>query len=292
MDPVILERLPAGVLAELERRDIAPSDVARALDVGPEEALLLTGSYATGEFNPTSDLDLLVLTGGRAHGRPEGATNHPSTFGDSFDVQVRDLVVNLEYVEARRVHDLCALVGSVGGSAQPDLPNLQPLEIRLIQRLAIGVPLAGADLVEHLRPALGVDVVRAAAAALNFVMALSLLEDTLVLEPPAQQLMCRGAAESLLLSGINAFGPITYDIKHLCSRAARLAEVPGAPRVLVERERVLFADREPIGAGRSFLLDLAVDLHRVFGSGDCPDRVAPMLEPFRAQWAWTDRGFG
>lgn len=292
MDPAILDRLPAVVLTELERRDIDRSAIARAIDVGPGDALLLTGSYATGEYNPTSDLDLLVLANGRTHGRPEGATNHPSILGDSFDVLFGDLVVNLEYVQAQRVHDLCAVVGSVSGRAQPDLPNLQPLEIRLVQRLAIGVPLAGADLVERLRPALGVDVVRASAAALNFVMALSLLEDTLVLSPPAQQLMCRGAAEALLLSGINAVGPITYDIKHLCSRAARLAELPGAPRVLVERERVLFADREPIGAGRSFLLDLAVDLHRMFGCGDCPDRVAPMLEPFREQWAWTDRSFG
>src|SRR5699024_1505066 len=73
-------------------------------------------------------------------------------------------------------------------------------------RLAVGLPLFGVDLVEELRPALEEEAVRASSSALNFVMALSLLEDTRVLPSPAREVMRRTVAEALLLSAVNAYG--------------------------------------------------------------------------------------
>ncbi|MDA2804742.1 nucleotidyltransferase domain-containing protein [Nocardiopsis suaedae] len=293
-----LDSLPGGVVRALAARGIAPDDLdaARVLDPRPAQAVLLTGSYATGEFNPTSDLDLLVLTDGSAPARPPGATNHPSTFGDSFDTVVGGLVVNTEYVDRSRADELSRVVAGAAGApsgaaAPPDLPNLQPLEVRLVQRLSIGVPLYGGGLVERLRPGLGEETVRASAAALNFVMALSLLEDTTVLPSPARELMCRSAGEALLLSAINAFGPITYDVKHLCSRAAALAARPGAPAVAADRERALFADRLAHTEALDLLLGHAEDLYARLAGGGAPDAAAPMLRPFRGQWAWTGRAF-
>ncbi|WP_017624886.1 nucleotidyltransferase domain-containing protein [Nocardiopsis chromatogenes] len=292
-----LGSLPDGVVHALAARGIAPHDLdaARVLDPRPAQAVLLTGSYATGEFNPTSDLDLLVLTDGSAPARPPGATNHPSTFGDSFDTAVGGLVVNTEYVDRARADELSRVVagaaGAPGGAAPPDLPNLQPLEVRLVQRLTIGVPLYGGDLVDRLRPGLGEETVRASAAALNFVMALSLLEDTTVLPSPARELMCRSTGEALLLSAINAFGPITYDVKHLCSRAAALAARPGAPTVAADHERALFADRLPHTEALDLLLGHAEDLYARLAGGGAPEAVVPMLQPFRGQWAWTGRAF-
>ncbi|WP_017974740.1 nucleotidyltransferase domain-containing protein [Actinopolyspora halophila] len=62
----VLRALPDGVVRALAARGIAPHDLvgARILDPRPTLAVLLTGSYATGEFKPTSDLDLLVLSTG------------------------------------------------------------------------------------------------------------------------------------------------------------------------------------------------------------------------------------
>lgn len=292
MDARVLDRLPGAVFAELDRRGIDRTDLAATVEVLPDDALLVTGSYATGEHNPTSDLDLLVLTHGHARHRPPSATNHPSTFGDSFDVTLASLTVNVEYVAVARVLEVCALVAAVNSpNGQVDLPNLQPLEVRLVQRVATGIALYGDDLVNRLRPRLNVEHVRASVAALNFVMAMSLLEDTVVLSPPARELMCRSAAEALLLSAVNAHGQITYDIKHLCSRAARVAERPGTPVVCSEREQVLFADRLPVARAREWLLDLAVDLYRSFDHEECPALVRPMLRPFREQWEWAHRDF-
>ncbi|MDA2813560.1 nucleotidyltransferase domain-containing protein [Nocardiopsis sp. RSe5-2] len=296
-----LRSLPGGVVQALAARGIAPRDLedARVLDPRPAQAVLLTGSYATGEFNPTSDLDLLVLTDGSAPARPPGATNHPSTFGDSFDTVVGGLVVNTEYVDRSRADELSRVdavaAGAAGptdgAAAPPDLPNLQPLEVRLVQRLTIGVPLYGGRLVDRLRPRLGEETVRASAAALNFVMALSLLEDTTVLPSPARELMCRTAGEALLLSAVNAFGPITYDVKHLCSRAAALAARPGAPAVAADHERALFADRLPHAEALDLLLGHAEDLYALLAGGGAPDAVVPMLRPFRGQWEWAGRTF-
>ena len=281
----VLGGLPGGVRAELDRRGVDHGAVEALLDLRPDDVLLLAGSYATGEANPTSDLDLLVITARpRAARRPPGSTNHPSTFGDSLDGRVAGLVVNVEYVAAERLAAVAALLRRLRADPEPDLPNLQALELRLAHRLATGVPLCGADRLGPLR--LDVDAARAAAAALYFVMALSFLEDVQVMAPPAQQLMLRSAGEALLTGAINAYGRITYDPKHVCSRAAALAGT--GPAVFAERERVLLVDRLPPAEATALLLDLAVDLHRRLGEREL---LPALLRPYRAGWEWTGRTF-
>lgn len=68
----LMEGMPANVVHALARRGNTPTDLATAEVVRPlpSDAVLLTGSYATREFKPTSDLDLLVLTDGRPGKRP------------------------------------------------------------------------------------------------------------------------------------------------------------------------------------------------------------------------------
>ncbi len=286
VDEVTLANMPAHVLDELVRRGVDLRTLARVVDVHRDEALLLTGSYATGEANPTSDLDFLVLSGSRRPEAPDGASNHPSIFGDSFDVQLGDLTVNIEYVARDWALALGTVVDAVRESAhaKPCLPNLQALEVRLVQRIATGIPLSGRDVVEQLRARLDVSTVHASSAALNFVMAISLLEDTRVLAPPMQQVMFRGAGEALLLAAVNAFGPITYDVKHLYRRATKLAALADMPRVFAERERVLFADRLTAEEGTELLVELASDLYDAFHSERCPPLILPMLQPFWEQW--------
>lgn len=290
MDVSVLDRLPAPVRAELDRRQAALPAVAALVDADDDEPVLLAGSYATGEWNPTSDLDLLVLTKRHRPRRVPGTVNHPSLLGDSFDGQAGDLPVNVEYVGAERLHDLARIVrGTAGDGGTVDLPNLQALEIRLVQRVHQGIALSGAGDVARLRAGLDVDAVRSAATALAFVGTLSLLEDTTVLASPTRELMCRGAAESLLMSAVNAFGPLTHDGKHLLTRAAAIAGHPRAPRLFGQVERLLFAERLPHEEALGLVLDLAEDLYRSFTDPRCPSRVLPMLDPFVPAWAWTGR---
>jgi predicted nucleotidyltransferase len=290
VDTGTLTLLPETVRAELARRQVPLADVAALLDVRDGDAVLLTGSYATGEFKPTSDLDFLVLTPSRASRRLPGTTNHPSIFGDSFDGRVGDLVVNVEYIAVDLLAVLCTALDQARSTPDsPDLPNLQGLELRLVHRLATGVPLVGAARIAELRRQADVETARAAAAGLFFVMALSFLEDTQVLEPPAREVLGRGAGEALLLAAVNAYGRITYDAKHLCSRAATLARLPGLPGIFAARERVLFADRLPTAEATALLLDLAVELYRSFAAPACPPLLLPMLAPFRPTWTWTGR---
>jgi hypothetical protein len=286
--------MPAGVHAELGRRGIALAELAAAVELRAGEALLLAGSYATGEQNPTSDLDLLVLTADpESRAVPTGSSNHPSIFGDSFDIQLADLTVNLEYVPQSRFLDLCAAVDRArDGSDGPEVGNFQSLELRLAQRVTTGIPLAGQDVLDKLRERLDYPTVRASAAALSFVMALSLLEDTRVLEPPGQLLMLRGAGEWLLRAAINTVGPITYDTKHLFGRSAVLAREPAAPSALAAAERLVFIERSPVVEAVSVLLDHAQDLYRHLASHPECDQIVDMLRPFQRGWRWTGRIFG
>jgi len=291
MDVRLLAGLPAEVLGQLRSRGAELAQVAALVDWEAGEPVLLTGSYATGEANPTSDLDLLVLTRRDRAVRAAGMANHPSLLGDSFDGRVGDLVVNVEYVPQPRLAEVGRVIAAATSGDQAGLPNLQSLELRLVHRVTTGVVLTGEEQAGRCRALLDAEVVRASAAAMAFLGALSLLEDTTVLPSPEREVMCRAAAESLLLAAVNAFGPLTYDGKHLLSRAAALARPAGAPRLFAERNRLIFADRLPPEEGLAFVLDLAEDLYRSFTGGQCPPVLLRMLGPFRSSWSWSDRAF-
>lgn len=285
-----LDGMPPLVREMLARRLIEPERIAAQIDLGLDDVLLLAGSYATGEANPTSDLDLLVLCERPSYRIPDGASNHPSIFGDSFDIIINGLTVNLEYVPVGRFEDLCAAIDAArGGMAGPMVGNFQALELRLAERASSGVPLVGIQRLAQLRAKLDVDTVRSSAAALDFVLGMSWLEDTQVLASPSRELMLRGAGELLVLAAINAVGPITYGMKHIFSRAARLARRSGAPTVLGDAERVIFTERQHCEDAIDLLLDHAADLDRILRSDPAHSQIAAMLVPFRPGWAWAGR---
>ncbi|MEU4205976.1 nucleotidyltransferase domain-containing protein [Streptomyces sp. NPDC045470] len=291
MDPALLDALPPSVQAALGRQGATPERIAALVDDRPGDVVMLAGSYATGEANPTSDLDILVLMPGPGARGVPGTTNHPSIFGDSFDGMAGELMVNIEYVSEDAIALVQQAVRPATGDAPPDLANLQGLELRLVQRVSTGLPLSNADRLEEIKKGIDADLVRASAAALAFVDTMSLLADTTVLSSPARELMCRGAAEALLTAGLNAFGRITYGTKHLLSRAAVAARLPGTPALFAQCDKVLFADRLPQEEALPWLLDLAEELFRAFGDERCAPGIQPLLEPFRPQWAWSGRAF-
>lgn len=282
--------MPDAVHAELARRGIGLAELAEVPDLRDGEPLLLAGSYATGEANPTSDLDLLVLTTEIGSRAPAGSSNHPSIFGDSYDIRLADLTVNLEYVPQSKFLDLCQAVNSARDGSE--VGNFQSLELRLAQRVTTGIGLTGPAALAGLRDQLDYPTVRASAAALSFVMAMSLLEDTQVLAPPGQLLMLRGAGEWLLRAAINTVGPITYDTKHLFGRAGRLARDPKAPTALAAAEQLVFTERLPVADSVAVLLDHAQDLYRLLAAEPEHRQILAMLRPFEPGWCWTGRLFG
>jgi len=87
-----------------------------------------------------------VLTSEAGSRAPAGSSNHPSIFGDSYDIRLADLTVNLEYVPQSRFLDLCAAVDQArDGAGGPEVGNFQSLELRLAQRVTTGIGLTVAQ---------------------------------------------------------------------------------------------------------------------------------------------------
>src|SRR5262249_34544224 len=143
----------------------------------------------------------------------------------------------------------------------PRLPNLQTLELRLIQGLHTGVVLHGGAEARALREQVDHDQVRAAATALALLGTLTLVQDSTFLGEPAATMLRRTAAESLLTAGVCAYETLNYDVKHLVRRAAALSERPGLPSLFARYEELLFADRLPGPQADDLILDLAVELY-------------------------------
>jgi hypothetical protein len=282
--------LPGPVRAALARRGVDPADLIAAVDNDHDDAVLLTGSYARGEAHAASDVDLLVLTRRERPRRIDGTLCFPSVLGYSVDRQRGDVHLNVEYVARKRLAELARIVAPpTAGTAR--LPNLQALELRLVDGLHTGAILRGEADVALLRRMLSLDAVRASAAALAFLGTLDLLGKSTAAAEPAAAVLRRAAGESLLFAGVTAFGRLTYDVKHVVSRAAGLAHRPGVPRLFVRHEEVLFVDRLPADAGTALLVGLAAELHRALRGPDCPQGIVALLEPFRPSWVWTEGEF-
>lgn len=296
MDREHLARLPHGVMEALGRRGIT---IERLLPLVPAPAghvVLLTGSYATGEATPTSDLDFLVVhPAGVEHARPAGAVNHPSIHGDSYDCDLGGLVCNVELVAETDVEAVCALLDGVrlrpGHDTIGDLPNLQPLEVRLLQRLAGGVVLAGEDRARRWRDHIRLDALRDAFAATQFAVGMDLVVDgwTMGRASPRRDLLCRAAVECFLISLLTFEGSITYDVKHLWKRCLALrASGIAAPRVLADMEAALFPERaHPRGDYLEAAMAYGSDLLGYYVSHPRSRLLLAMLRPVASTWERT-----
>lgn len=276
--------LSGQAIKHLEVRGLTATKLGQVLERAPDEPVLLTGSYTSGEHNPTSDLDILVITQGAVSRVPAKASNHPSIFGDSFDVKVGEISVNIEYVSVHKVRELAQIVDRAGRANPPSVANLQALEFRLAHRFMTGIPLLGGDTISRMRAGVNLDDFRGAAVALNFIMAMSLLEDSEVLAAPENLLMLRASAESLILAALNAFGPITYGIKHTRSRSKRLVGAGYNVGVLRDVDRMLQIDRLPIADGQHLIKLNSGDFLQHLRSTGSHAKTFKMLEPYASTW--------
>jgi len=275
--------LSPQTIHDLQGRGLTAANLGHVLDRAPGEPVLLTGSYASGEHNPTSDLDILIITQGSVGRLPE-VSNHPSIFGDSYDVKVGEVSVNIEYVSEIKVRELAQIANRADRSTPPAVANFQALELRLAHRFVTGVPLLGGETIRAMRAGVHLEEFKRAAVALNFIMAMSLLEDSQVLGSPENFLMVRASAESLCLAALNAFGPITYGIKHIRSRSKKLADAGFNALVLQDVDRMLQIDHMPIVDGQKLIELSADDFLRHLRSTEAHYKIFAMLEPYAATW--------
>lgn len=277
--------LPAAVRAALDSRRVTANDLVAAVDVDPGDVVLLTGSVARGEARAHSDIDLLVVTGRQRHRASTATLVFPSILGESLVADQHGVQLNVEYAMLEQVQQLARVMRpAVDGVAR--LPNLQTLELRLIQGLHTGVVLQGHAELPALRELLDPERVRAAATALALLGTLTLLQGSTSLSEPAATMLRRTAAESLLTAGVCAYAALTYDVKHLVRRAAALADRTGLPSLFARYEELLFADRLPGPQADDLILDLAVELYDAM-----PEPARAFLAPFRQEWAWSGRVF-
>lgn len=277
---------PAPATAALAARGISWDAVHSAVPIAAGDLVLLTGSFAAGETNPNSDLDLLALGSGGLAAVPAGAADHPSLWGSSYDVWVDGLPVNVECVDIDVPARLVRLLDRAIGGAPPALPNMQVLDARLLCRAATGVVLQGE------RPpwlaAVDPTLVAEAFAALMLVMGFSYLRDGFDADDPlVAALACRSAVESLAYAALSAQHSLTYDLKHVLRRTRALrARGEAVPSILRDVERALFPGDAPVETQLRDALEHARDLWARWRVG-CP-RAAAMLAPLlRGELAWA-----
>lgn len=189
--------------------------------------VLLAGSHARRSATEASDLDLLLLPPAGAaagavrvdvRGRPRFTFR--STVLERHLVLTPEVELDVEVVPDAVVERLTEVVRGVDALRAGDVDEvatLQPLEMRLLVRLAGGLPLAGADRVRNVRERLRTDALPNLLMLDHYVSAMACLEDALVAVPEGpgadtarlvRALAARAADEHLLLAALAYHGTL------------------------------------------------------------------------------------
>lgn len=192
----------------------------------PTDTVLLTGSYARGEATDASDLDITAICAAPPARRP-GLRGYPSILGDSVvAARIGDLVVNVDHIRRDMLRCVCDILAcATGDPPSPSIANLGPLELRALERAGSGIVLRAAAADAELLASIDLAKARANTAALGYLDCRSQLRAATAdgADTAARTIRLRRAAEGLLLAEVNALGVLTYDVKHLAPRVARLA---------------------------------------------------------------------
>ncbi|HSR26037.1 MAG TPA: hypothetical protein VLW53_20960 [Candidatus Eisenbacteria bacterium] len=205
--------------------------------------VLLAGSHARRSATEASDLDLLILPppGAAAaavrvdgHGQPRFTFRN--TLFERHLVLTSEIELDVEVVPDAAVERLAEVVRGVDALRASDVDEvatLQPLEARLLVRLAGGLPLAGGDRVRDVRERLRTDALPNLLMLDHYVSAMACLEDALVAVPEGpgastarlvRAMAARAADEHLVLAALAYHGTLPVG----------LLAVPG---ILAELER-------------------------------------------------------
>ncbi|MBK0123589.1 nucleotidyltransferase domain-containing protein [Pantoea sp. S61] len=272
--------LPKSSLAALQKKSIEANVIYDRINHKAGDIVLFTGSYSTGEHNPTSDVDILILSNESEHERRITELNHPSIFGDSFDIRYKETDLNIEYIKLPDVFKLLSIVNTATNLYQPDLPNLQGLELRLAVRIYNGIPLLGEKDYISIKKNINIASFTSSATALSLVMAISYFEDSLYLSEIDSRLILSNAAFCLVMSYVNSSGNITYSVKNLRGRAISLFQNNKNYYMLNNVDSLLFVSDVSLPVGQKLVIDMIIRLIELLQKSEYHDLTLKMLAPY------------
>lgn len=263
--------------------------------------VLLAGSHARRSATEASDLDLLVLPPPDAgapvrvsgRGRPHFAFRN--TLLERHLLLTREVELDVEIVPGAEVERLADVVRGVDALRAGDVDEvaaLQPLEMRLLIRLAGGLPLAGTDRVREVRDRLRTGALPDLLMLDHYVSALACLEDALVAAPagPAgkgarlrRALAARAADEHLVLAALAYHGTLPGGLLAVPACLAELERAGAAMPAWVADAGSLLLAPDPRPPERVY--ERAVDLFHHFDErGLMPGCVRYLRRFGRGRW--------
>jgi predicted nucleotidyltransferase len=298
-------RRPAGQAGPVSADPAVVALARRMLDGlrAPEgSGVLLVGSHARRTATEASDLDLLVLPppGAEAgsvrvdgHGRPDFAFRN--TLFERHLVLTPEVELDVEVVPADVVERLAGVVRGVDAlraGGVDEVATLQPLETRLLVRLAGGLPLAGPGRVRDVRERLRTDALPNLLMLDHYVSALACLEDALVPVPPGsgshaarlvRALAARAADEHLVLAALAYHGTLPGGLLAVPACLAQLERAGVALPGWVADAWALLLAPDPRPPERVY--ERAVELFRHFDEGGLMPGCVGYLRRFgRGRW--------
>lgn len=298
--PRTTEDLPDSARLAMSRFGVGLDELLPAIGAGPDAAVLLVGSHATGWASADSDLDFAVLL--------EGDERYASPTTDSQLAMATPIVerhlamagsleVDVEVVRAEPLSDLVAGIhelGKLGSRPQAAFarfPILQDVELRIMERLRSGIVLSGGERVSRWRTKLGTSKLPLYSTLTNYLGAMASLEDSAALLQPGQSALGaaiagRAAAERLVFSALAYYGHIVIELRHAEELSARSAAEGGEiPPILTDLRGMLFPDPGFVHDYFDRVYAHAVELFSFFSNSDRYPGLAQGISWFgRDRW--------
>ena len=279
MEPHKIHNLPESARHALARSGIGLSELIPALGAGPDAAVLLVGSHATGRASADSDLDFLILLEGEeeyASPRVGSKLRMATPIAERHLALAGSLEVDVEVIRAEPlsllvegIHRLDQL-GSRPDAAFAGFPILQDIELRIMARLRSGIVLSGDDRVTRWRADLGTGLLPMYATLMYFLGAMASLEDSFsLLQSDSSSLGAaiagRAAAERLALSALAYYGNIEIELRYALELTAKSTrDGDPIPKILTDLGGMLFPDIRLVREYFDRVFEYAVDLFRFF----------------------------
>jgi predicted nucleotidyltransferase len=214
--------------------------------------VLLTGSLATGNGTPSSDVDLMVLVPHRTSllTSKEGMRFKNSRFSEALQY-CDGIEVNIELAERGRVAEIMTWMTAIAPALyKPSelkfIPIIDGPELRFLNRLRTGIPLLNPDLVSSWRDEFLVELLPTYLTVRHFMEVHEYLEDAIshkAFSEESSRHVARISVEEALVSILAAQGVTSASRKWLLVESRKaMAIASEADRALLEEGLAIHAD--------------------------------------------------
>lgn len=214
--------------------------------------VLLTGSLATGNGTPSSDVDLMVLVPHRTSliTSKEGMRFKNSRFSEALQY-CDGIEVNIELAERGRVAEIMTWMTAIAPALyKPSelkfIPIIDGPELRFLNRLRTGIPLLNPDLVTSWRDEFLVELLPTYLTVRHFMEVHEYLEDAIshkAFSEESSRHVARISVEEALVSILAAQGITSASRKWLLVESRKAMATAGeADRALLEEGLSIHAD--------------------------------------------------